>query len=140
MKKIVLAFAFVFISYFTFAQMGGHPSPKGDFKKLQAEMILRELKLPEESQAQFRDLYAEYAAQMDSLRPRHRRGVEQPTSEDVEQHIFESFDMTDKITDLKREYYPKFKEILSPEQILRMYSAEQQLRNRMSDEQRRRRE
>ena len=121
-----------------------------EFEQFQIEMITSQLRLQESKVEPFKKLYAEYSAKMNELQPRGQKrgggatqnGEERirPTAEEVEAQILSSFDMAEKSTALKREYYYKFKEILTPQKILRMYNVERRMRERMLSESARRNE
>ncbi len=139
---------------------GGERMSGGDFAQFQTSLITRQLALDEDKAKQFTDLYNEYSQKMRELQPKARRkggnggnggdanrphaggagdnrGAGErpmPSDEQVEAQILESFTLAEKSNNLKREYYYKFKEILTPQQILKMYNVERRLRERMLSE------
>lgn len=115
----------------------------GGFTVFQIEMITKQLQLDEKQIEPFKALYTEYSVKMNEIqRKPHKRGDEQGrvqlTDDDLERQILESFDMVDRNNTLKKEYYYKFKEIISVQQIMRMYSVERRVRERMLSESTRR--
>lgn len=107
---------------------------KGDMQKFQISLIIKQLEITEDKQDSFTELYTQYTTEIKKLRPKHERGEGKPTDEMIEQQILDSFEMTEKSTALKKEYYPRFRELLTPEQILRMYSIERQMHDRLNSE------
>ncbi|MFR9503031.1 MAG: hypothetical protein SNH73_01085 [Rikenellaceae bacterium] len=108
----------------------------GDINQFQMLMIARQLDLEEEQEERFMEIYSEYSKEIAEARPKHMRQgmVDSVTNEELEKQILESFDATDRSTALKREYYYRFKTVLSPSQIMKMYSIESQLRDRINSE------
>ncbi len=153
MRRLILIGVMLFVGVVAQAQVTELPTQvkherrnkhkEGDFRNFQMQMMIKQLSIAQQDREAFKTLYTQYLASMAELRPKGRRegGAGQAgsvTSEQVERHILESFDVTDKITALKREYYPRFRELLSPEQILRMYSVEREIHDRIDSERRRR--
>lgn len=137
------------ISINTTTAQPSHSQPRADmnmeeFADFQLDIIIKQLRLDETNIESFTKLYIEYNEKMNSFQQHPRRRVNnapqnnqervRPTAEEVEAEILNSFEMIEKSTALKREYYYKFKEILSPQQILRMYNTERRLRERMLSE------
>ncbi len=141
MKKIALT-CLILIS--TLASISAQPQHnrndrggnggRGDFEKFQLKLLVRNIEISDEQIAPFEALYTEYSAKMKALRPKHERHEGKPSAEEIEAQIIESFDMAEKATALKRDYYTLFREILTPHQILRMYNLERQMHDRLNSE------
>ncbi|MFR9552706.1 MAG: hypothetical protein SNH35_00480 [Rikenellaceae bacterium] len=160
MKKFVAIFTVMVCALFTLSaqpQQARQPRPEanreqdGNFTEFQIQVLTKQLRLDEKSVEPFTKLYTEYSQKMEQLQPEQpeqRRNTPQntpqnakqgerpakPTDAEVEAKILESFEMAEKSTALKREYYTKFKEILNPHQILKMYNIERRLRERIVSE------
>ncbi len=118
----------------------------GNFTEFQIQVLTKQLRLDEKSIEPFTKLYTEYSQKMEALQPEQpqRRNDPQnskqgerpakPSDAEVEAKILESFEMAERGTALKREYYDKFKTILNPHQILKMYNIERRLRERIVSE------
>ncbi len=130
---------------------GGRPNMNDkEFAEFQIEMMTRQLHLEESTVEPFAILYTEYMNKMNALQPKSPRREGQPrqggqplerpqqTDEEIEAQILNSFDLAEKSNAIKREYYYKFKEVLTQQQILRMYNIERRLRERMLSESARR--
>ncbi len=152
MKRIVAIFLLSLVTSTLMAQPPRQGGNKADFKMLQTEIITKQLKLDADKESKFIELYIEYTKKMEEFNthPPRRGGGEkggakrvtrpQPSDEEIEAQILRSFEMAEKSTTLKREYYPRFKEILTPRQIMTMYNTERQIRERIVSEARRREE
>ncbi|MFI3262691.1 MAG: hypothetical protein R3Y26_07260 [Rikenellaceae bacterium] len=145
MKKVTKYFLIFFLiistSYVSYSQarQGGArvPNNKG-LQQMQMNVIIKHLQLNETKTKQFTEIYTEYSKKLDDLRPDHKQNThkreETPTDEQIEAQILESFVITEKTTDLKREYFYKFKKILSLQQIMEMYNVERQVSERIRSE------
>lgn len=155
MRKFIfsLMIAFVTLSTFTlYAQpqqqqqrqqkpQQHQPQQDGNFTEFQLQVLTKQLQLDASTQTKFTTLYTEYSEKIEALQPKPQprpdNGSERaskPTDEEVEAMILESFEMAEKSTDIKREYYYKFKKILSPQQIFKMYNIERRMRERIVSE------
>ncbi len=156
MKKFIVILSIMVCTLFTLSaqpQQARQPRPEvnreqdGNFTEFQIQVLTKQLRLDEKSVEPFTKLYTEYSQKMELLQPEQpeqRRNTPQnakqgerpakPTDAEIEAKILESFEMAEKSTALKREYYAKFKEILTPHQILKMYNIERRLRERIVSE------
>lgn len=118
----------------------------GKFHSMQSEYIMSFLKLDDDKRDEFKQIYSDYVEASQALRrpemgsnPPHTKG-ERPNHSDseIEQRTLESFDMSIKAIEVKRDFYPKFRTILSARQVADMYKVEQNFRDRLIQEQTRR--
>lgn len=141
MKQLIII-CFVLLSSVTtsFAQpqnQNRNQNQNQDFQTLQMDIIIKRLAIEEKSQEKFKQIYSEYAEKIKELRPKHKRGEEgeaKPTDKEIEQQILDSFDVAEKTTAIKREYYQRFKTVLTPKQILDMYNIERHISDRINSE------
>ncbi len=149
MKRfIIFTIALIASATQLFAQPQQRPHQEhisGNIQEFQTQLIIKQLEIPEAKQSSFTTLYTQYFEAMEQLRPKRQRPqrgegergeVEnnKMTDSEIEAQILESFDAAEKVTTLKREYYKKFKMILSPQQILKMYNIERQFSERLNSE------
>ncbi|MFI3323830.1 MAG: hypothetical protein SNI45_00805 [Rikenellaceae bacterium] len=142
MRKLIIFGLLLFIGLTTASaqpQGRNHQGRNGgDFEKFQLKLLSRQLDIEESQQEAFEAIYTEYSDKMKSIRPSQEDKTssqnEKPSDEIIEQQILDSFDMAEMTTALKREYYERFKEVLTPHQILRMYNIERQLSDRIHSE------
>ncbi len=146
MKKLVSIFTVLILMlssvnlYSQPQQPPRHEARDGGFTEFQIQVLTNQLRLNSKVVEPFKKLYLEYSNKMDELQPkpqkRPTKGEQQskPSSADIEAQILESFSMAERSTALKREYYHKFREILTPDQILKMYNTERRIRDRIVTE------
>lgn len=106
-----------------------------NFNEFQIKLLIQQLEIDDSLQPKFEEIYAAYVNKMSSLRPARPKnpGGEQ-TDQEVEQQILESFEIAEQTTALKKEYYVLFKEVLTPQQILKMYNTERKINERLNSE------
>ena len=101
------------------------------------EQLVEALKLDKATAEQFTKIYAEYHEAMRQVRAQYRfeqptrgekkEGEERPTlsDEQIEKNILNRFAMSRAILDIREQYYPRFREVLTPRQIEQLYRLEQ---------------
>ncbi len=110
----------------------------GSLLDLYLVVINEHLELSSKQKKQFEPLYERYYNELSDLSGTTGT-IDWSTSEEgLEQQLFESFNITDETTNLKRKYYPEFKKILSVRQIAMMYDIEREVLWRISLEGQRR--
>ncbi len=121
--------------------MGGGGERRGDgIHAMQCDQIVNVLRLEEAKQAEFKEIYMAYNRAVQELHaPRERGGgmrpdMTQQSEEQIEARTLDSFDRSIKSMELKREYYKKFRTILQPSEITRMYNIERKIRDRAIEE------
>lgn len=101
-------------------------------------VINEHLGLTSKQSKRFNELYAKYYTELSELSKSNIAITDSTSNADLERQAYSSFNITDKTTELKRKYYPQFKEIISIRQILMMYDVERELLWRISLEGQRR--
>lgn len=143
MKKFIFAALLIFAATFsttaqprTTGERGG--GENAGMHALQCNQIIKVLQLDSAKSESFREIYMDYNEAIKALRPAANRSVERPneapTEEQIEESTLSSFDMSIKTMEIKREYYMKFREILTPSQINTMYRTERNIRDRAIEE------
>jgi len=99
----------------------------------QAEYISRQLALEDAVSQQFIATYVDYQKEVWALGPRvsHNR-QQQMTDAEAEQAIKQRMERSHKILDLRKKYYGKYSQFLTPKQIERVYELERQAMQRLS--------
>lgn len=136
MRHLIISAVALFATITLSAQPHGDP-PRGGDPSVHIELIAQSLGLSDQRQSDFVEIYKHYNEEMGQI-ARRDRGGKDLTDEQIEQRILQSFDHSEETTALKRKYYYKFKEVLSPKEILRMYNVEREFRRRINAEQQRR--
>ena len=123
-----------------------------DFEQIRKERMekrakeqAKELKLNKENSVWFTNLFIEYQEQLDAVRKEAMKDMPKPakpdkdgeeaspedmkekemkklTDEQAEKFILGGFDVAEKEVAVKRDYYNRFREKLSPKQLLRIFS------------------
>ncbi len=149
-KFAVIAAAFILSSFTLQAQQQQQRPQRSreDFQKFQIQMMTKELLIEESKRENFAKIYTEYTQELEKLREPRKEGekggkgqnVEKrekaaPTDAEIEAQILKSFEMAEKSTELKKRYYTKFKAVLTPQQIMKMYQIERLARERVTSRQ-----
>lgn len=101
-----------------------------ELRPYQREFISRELDLTKDQERRFFPIYEEMNDRIDSLneetRELERRTIDTPDASDTELEAAAQavFDLKQKEGRIEAEYFEKFKEILTPRQLLKLKSAE----------------
>jgi hypothetical protein len=101
-----------------------------------AAFLSERLKLtPEEAQVFF-PLFNEYTAKLKAIREQSKpeKRIEDLNDAEAEKAVAAQFDAETRIIDLKKEYYQKFKKVLSPKRIVLLHEAQRDFRGELLDE------
>lgn len=136
MKRVVLI---LFVGLFAHSLKAQPPRgrDKNDFITFQIELLAKQMELDEALHDEFATLYKEYSQKERSTRGKQKglnRKAESLSEEELETQILESFDTAQSSIEIRREYYKRFRSILSPKQILKMYNTEKRIRDRIDSE------
>lgn len=102
-------------------------------QSMKVAFITDQLRLtPEESQ-QFWPLYNQYEEEERSLRKNYRpaRPVINMTDQEAEAFIMKNLEMEEKLVGLKRNYFKKFREVITPRQIAMLQKVEQDFKKEL---------
>lgn len=109
-----------------------------EMQEMQSDFIVQTLVLDDKTAEKFKQIYKEYAEELRNLMPkqgpgRGRKGSDAkkgkgengewkaPTDEEVERMIKGRFAQSRKMLDLHEKYYDRYRKILSPKQIQKVY-------------------
>ncbi len=135
--KLILVAAFLIVSNIALQAQPRQQQKvsKEDFPKFQLQMLIRQLLIEEPKREAFSKIYMEYSKELETLRaPRKEQPkgeMTAPSDAEIEKQILASFEAAEKSTALKKKYYTKFKEVLTPQQILKMYKVERTAHERI---------
>lgn len=112
----------------------------------EANLLVEKLKLKGDTAVEFTKIYADYRTEMEELLSKNKpikpacvNGKKQPlTDEQVDENIRNGFKVGHKMIEVREKYYKKFKTILSPSQINRMFRYEKKIMDRKRSEMKRR--
>jgi hypothetical protein len=105
--------------------------------------IRKALNLDQETMDRLRPIYASYEKDFSGINFRDLTGINQAntdslSSEEAERLILAQITYTRKIVDLREKYYTRFKTVLTPQQIIKLYQTETAIRRKVMMELRRR--
>jgi len=97
-----------------------------EFVKMQCNDMAKVLDLEGKQKKEFVAVYYDFRIQIDTLAKKAFRPCKgKDVSEDeIEKAILGNFELTERILQVRRDFYPKFKKVLKPSQIQRMYFVE----------------
>lgn len=108
--------------------------PREKMDEAQAKNIATELKLEGATYNKFVETYANYRKELWATMPKHNRKKQRPENETEEmaaERMKENFERSQKMLDLRTEYYHKFSKFLSQKQIEQMYKKEKKMAERL---------
>jgi Spy/CpxP family protein refolding chaperone len=112
---------------------------------LQAKLveIRRSLNLDQATVQRFRPIYIEYEKEISGVGTNNQRRLmsanyDSLTTEEAERLVMVQLENAKRLIDIREKYYHKFKTVLTPQQIVRLYQTEAQIRQKVIQELRRR--
>lgn len=104
-------------------------------KKFRENMLVEDLKVPEKDQEDFKKIYNEYQESQQNIKERFNNDFDPEKLSDAEaqQKLEESFDLAQKLVDNRKEYARKMQNVVRPQQVLKMFQTEGQMRDKMLD-------
>lgn len=132
MKKIIFAFMLAFVATAVFAQNEDRAARRAEMVQKRAAQLVKSMKITDEDEAWFTGLYTEYQDSLMSLRnalrpegqPEEVNGMKEMkkfTDEQIQQMIANQFAMEEQQVAVKRAYYQKFAERLTPKQLMMVF-------------------
>lgn len=137
MKKILIVLtSFVLLCGSLFAQQTPKTPPKGkEYVEQQIKQYVELFSLNGNAAVQFSELYRGYSKKMHAIRTLYHKAPPQPgttlSDSELEKRILDNFAQSRAILDVREEYYKKFRAVLSPSQINRMFEDEKARRAQM---------
>lgn len=104
-------------------------------QEFRENMMVSELDVPQNTQEEFRNLYAEYQSKQNAIKSKFKIGedYENMSDEEATKQIAESFEIGQQLLDNRKMYAEKFLQFITPQQVLQMYQTEGKLRNKILD-------
>ena len=100
--------------------------------EVQAKHIAKEMAMDDATSQRFIDTFCQFQRDIWALGPRPKQPHRQMTDKETEQALKDRFAHSQKILDLRQQYYGIYSEFLTQQQIQRMYELERQMMNRLS--------
>lgn len=136
MKKFVLFFGiiFLFIGHaagqdFEEEELQGPGAER--LKAMKVAFITNKLSLTPDQSQKFWPLYNKYEAEQREIKvgKRNNKNINLMSDQEVEQFIESRFEMEDQLLNLKRNYFTKFKQVISIRQIAMIEKAEREFKS-----------
>ena len=112
---------------------------------LQAKLveIRRSLNLDQATMQRLRSIYIEYEKEILGVNTNNQRRLmsvnsDTLTPQEAEKLVMVQLENAKRLIDIREKYYNKFKTVLTPQQIVRLYQTEAQIRQKVTQELRRR--
>lgn len=106
--------------------------------------IRRSLNLDQATMARFRPIYIKYEREISSVSVNNqirlmRVNSDSLTAEEAERLILVQLENARKLISIREKYYHSFKTVLTPQQVVKLYQTESEIRQKVMQELRRRR-
>ena len=102
---------------------------KAIFQKVKTETLIRELEIPKEKQDRAKALFMEYFQSLDNIVKEFKseKKEENISDEEARRKIKQGFETAQKLLDNRKLYADKFLELLTPQQVLKLYKTEKKI-------------
>ena len=147
MKTILSTFLFVIALLVSFNVESQNPDrfPKLRERIIQAKLreIQATLKLDQVKFEEFRPIYLKYEREISGVNFRNmarltKVDADSLSTEDADQLIVNQLDAARKLISIRERYYKEFRSVLAPQQIIKLYQTEAELRKKVMQEVKRR--
>lgn len=147
MKTILSTFLFVIALLVSFNVESQNPDrfPKLRERIIQAKLreIQATLKLDQVKFEKFRPIYLKYEREISGVNFRNmarltKVDADSLSTEDADQLIVNQLDAAKKLISIREKYYKEFRSVLAPQQIIKLYQTEAELRKKVMQEMKRR--
>lgn len=131
-KVLTLAIAMVTISASTYAQKNERQRmTREQLAETQARFIANKMAMDDSTATRFVETFCQFQKDIWALGPRPKRDTSHLSDKEAEQAMNERFAHSQKILDLRKKYYLKYCNFLTPSQIERVYELERGMMNRL---------
>lgn len=113
------------------AQTARQRMTREQLAETQANNIAKRMNFNGDVKEKFVNTYCQFQKELWAIGPRARRGGNGGDKRDAGEVLEDRFERSQKILDLRKEYYKKYSEFLSQDQIARVYKIEKQMMNRL---------
>lgn len=147
MKTIFSTLLFVIALLVSFNVESQNPDrfPKLRERIIQAKLreIQATLKLDQVKFEEFRPIYLKYEREISGVNFRNmarltKVDADSLSTEDADQLIVNQLDAARKLISIREKYYKEFRSVLAPQQIIKLYQTEAELRKKVMQEMKRR--
>ena len=147
MRTIYKAFVLLMLTMFSLGAQSQNAKRLPILREriLQAKLveIRRSLNLDQATMQRLRPIYIEYEKEISGVNTNNQRRLmsansDTLTPQEAERLVMVQLENAKRLIDIREKYYHKFKTVLTPQQIVRLYQTEAQIRQKVTQELRRR--
>lgn len=147
MKTILSTFLFIITLFVSLNAKSQNPERFPMLRERIAQAKLREiklnLKLDQTTFQQFRPIYLKYEREVSGIDFRKlarlmKVDADSLSSEEADQLIVNQLETSKKLISIREKYYKEFRTVISPQQIIKLYQTEAELRKKVMQEMKRR--
>lgn len=147
MKTIFSSLLYVFILFFSLNAQSQNPDRFPLLRERMAQAKMREirlqLKLDQPTFEKFRPIYMKYEREVSGIDFRNlarlmKVDADSLSSEEADHLIVNQMETAHKLISIREKYYKEFRTILTPQQIIKLYQTEAELRKKVLQEMKRR--
>jgi hypothetical protein len=134
----------ILIILITSAQVFSQPPGSGmedkreEIESMRIAFITKRLELSPEDSQRFWPVYNELDGELQAMRKKHRAeakdfesGLDQLNDSQIEDHLQKRFAHRQEELDLRKKYHGEFKEVLSMQQVAKLYRAEEDFKREL---------
>jgi Spy/CpxP family protein refolding chaperone len=147
MKPILSTLLFVFTLLVSLTAESQNPERFPMLRERMVQAKLREiklsLKLDQSTFDQFRPIYLKYEREVSGVNFRNlarltKVDADSLSTEEADQLIVNQFESAKKMISIREKYYKEFRTVITPQQIIKLYQTEAELRKKVMQEMKRR--
>jgi Spy/CpxP family protein refolding chaperone len=147
MKPTIRVFVLLMFALLSTGAQSQHSTRIPPFREriLQAKLveIRRSLNLDQATMQHFRPIYIQYEKEISGVNIKNQvrlmsANYDSLTSEEAERLVMAQLENAKKLIEIRERYYNKFKTVLTPQQIVKLYQTEAAIRQKVMQELKRR--
>ena len=112
------------------------PRERSQFMQtVKQDIFLDELDIPQESQAEFKEIFEQYTNSQKQIKDKFKGtvNIEKLSNDEAKQKLDDSFEVGKQLLDNRKTYADKFLKILTPQQVLKLFQTEGKVRDKIMD-------
>ena len=104
-------------------------------QQMKETAVLKDLKISSEKEAAFKSLYSEYQNQQKAIKEKFiiDKNLENLSDDEANKRLNQSFEVGQQLLNNRKAYADKFLQILSPQQVLKLFQTEGKVREKILD-------
>ena len=108
---------------------------KNLLKQFRENILVEDLKVPIEDQEAFKQVYTDYQESQKQIKDQFKNDfdADKLSDDEAKQKLEESFNIGQRLLDNRRAFARKMQQVVKPQQVLKMFQNEGQMRDKMLD-------